>query len=328
MRLSPSARLRKLLEDREHNPLIVVGAHNALFAKLAEMAGFKAVYVSGACTSLERYGLPDIGLITATEMVENVRCITAATKLPVIADAETGYGNAINVMRTVREYIRAGVAALHIEDQVQPKRCGHLKGKMLISIEEMVGKIKAAKRVIKEEDDNIILVARTDARNAVGGGLEEVIKRLKAYVAAGADVVCSDVLLSKEEIRRVVKEVKAPVAYHPTGLSPRLSIEECKKLGVVSVVFPITPLQVEAVAVWNFYQELIKKGTQAQIEIEEKIKEHPLGTLVKLFEVGGLSKFLEYEKEYLPKEEVMLKYEKSFGLMPEEEKTEKNKNKY
>lgn len=313
-----STKLRKIFESRKDQVMVVVGAHNAFYAKIAEAVGFDAAHVSGACTSLERLGLADLGLITATEMIENVRYITAATKLPVIADADTGYGNAINVMRTVKEFIRAGAAAIHIEDQLEPKRCSHLRGKLLISKEEMIGKIKAAKKVIKEEDEDFVLIARTDARNAVGGGLKEVIERLNAYAEAGADIVFSDVLLSKDEIKKVKKEAKAPLAYHTNGLSPKLFIEECKELGIIAIVYPITPFHIAATAIRDFYQELKKKGTQAQMEFEEKVKNHPVGTLIDLFKIGGLTELLKYEMEYLPERKTIIRYEKSFGLMPEE----------
>jgi 2-methylisocitrate lyase-like PEP mutase family enzyme len=284
---------------------------------MAEICGFKVIYVSGACTSLERYGLADMGLLTATEMIENVRCITSATKLPVVADAEAGYGNVLNVVRTVREMIRAGAAAIHIEDQEIPKRCGHLRGKILISAHEMVGKIKASKKVIRDEGRNLVLIARTDARNAVGGGMEEVIRRLKLYAEAGADIVASDVLLSEDEIKAVVEAVDVPVAYHPTGLSPRIPIERLKKLGISAVVFPITPLHVAAVAVWDFYKNVLDKGTEAQINFERKVKNHRLSDLMSLFEIGRFRELIEYEKEFMSEEEIRKRYTESFGMGPE-----------
>lgn len=303
-----------MLEDYEDRIVVAVGAHNPFYAKMAEKAGFDAIYVSGACTSLERIGFADVGLITATEVIQNARYITSVTNLPVIADADTGYGNAINVMRTVRDFIRAGVASIHIEDQVEPKRCGHLKGKLLISKEEMIGKIKAAKKVIKEEDKAFILTARTDARNAVGGGMDEVIKRLNAYAGAGADFVIADALMSKEEVELVAEKVKAPTGFHPTGISPRLSIDECQEMGLATIVYPLSPFQVAAVAVWDYLHELKEKGTKAQIEFEERVKDHPLGTLLKMFNLANYSEIQEYEEQFLPREETILKYEKSLGI--------------
>src|SRR4030066_2299724 len=157
---SPGAVLRSLLKDPEI--LIAPGAHNAFTAKIIEQAGFQAVYMTGSGAAMDLLGLPDLGFLTMTEMVAHARNIAQATSLPVIADADTGYGNALNVMRTVRESERAGVAGLHIEDQVAPKRCGHFAGKEVISREEMIGKIKAA--LDARRDQNLMIIARTDAR--------------------------------------------------------------------------------------------------------------------------------------------------------------------
>ncbi|MEM3551285.1 MAG: isocitrate lyase/PEP mutase family protein [Candidatus Bathyarchaeia archaeon] len=317
MGTSMTAKFRKMLDNYRKKMIVAAGAHNPLFARIAEAVGFEAIYMSGGCTSMERIGWADVNLITATEIIQNAKYITDVVNVPVIADADNGYGNAINVMRTVRDYIRAGVAAIHIEDQVMPKRCGMLKGKMVISMEEMIGKIKAAKKVIQDEDPNFVLIARTDARNAVGGGLDEAIKRMKAYGEAGADVVFADAIgmeKGKAEIERAVKEVGVPMLYHPSGVQPRLSLEECHEMGIAIVVYPGSSLEPAAIAVWDYLQELKKKGTQAQIEFENKYKNHPLFGLKTLFNFTGYNKIQEYEKEFLPPEEVKLRYEKSIGL--------------
>jgi 2-methylisocitrate lyase-like PEP mutase family enzyme len=173
--------LRKKLDGWKQKPIVAPGVHDPYCARIAERLGFDTLYMGGAATSMSRLGMADFGLATATEVQANARYITSVTDLPLIADSDNGYGNALNTMRTVKDYIRTGVAGIHIEDQVIPKRCGHLKGKMVVSLEEMVGKIKAAKRVIAEEDQDFVLIARTDARGAVGGGLKDAVKRLKAY---------------------------------------------------------------------------------------------------------------------------------------------------
>ena len=314
MRPKPTTQLRRMLDRYEEHIIVAVGAQNPLYARMVEAAGFDAVYMPGSCTSMERIGWPDVNLITATEMVSNARYIASVVSKPVIADADNGYGNAINVMRTVRDFIRAGVAAIHIEDQVMPKRCGHLRGKLLVSVEEMVGKIKAAKKVIREEDPDFVLIARTDARNAVGGGMDEVVKRLKAYAEAGADVVFPDALLSREEVERVVKEVEAPVLYDVLGLSPRLPIEELQAMGVAIVIFPFASFLPAVAAVWDFLQDLRKRGTQALVELEERLRGHPLGNLRAVFDFTGYKQIQAYEREFLPPEEVRLRYERSFGL--------------
>ena len=189
----------------------------------SEAAGFPAVYMTGYGTSLALLGLPDAGLATMTEMHLNARYIANAVAVPVIADADNGYGNAINVMRTVREYIRTGVAGIHIEDQAIPKRCGHVAGRRVIPIEEAVGKYRAADAVRRELDPDFVLIARTDARGAPGGSLDEAIRRANAYLEAGADLAFVEGPTSVEEVRRVCREVKGPIFYNQTGVSPRVS---------------------------------------------------------------------------------------------------------
>ena len=175
--------LRKKLDNWKQKPIVAPGVHDPYCARIAEKLGFDTLYMGGAATSMSRLGMADFGLATATEVQANARYITSITDLPLIADSDNGYGNALNTMRTVKDYIGARVAGIHVEDQVIPKRCGHLKGKVVISLDEMVGKVKAAKKVIKEEDPDFVLIARTDARGAVGGGLDDAVKRLKAYQA-------------------------------------------------------------------------------------------------------------------------------------------------
>src|SRR5512139_1718915 len=189
-----TSRLRQLL--KKPGVILIPGSFSAMSAKLVEDAGFEAVYMSGGCTSMSFTGWADVGLITFDEMLLNVRLIADRVNIPVVADADTGYGNALNLMRTTQAYIRAGAAAMHVEDQTLPKRCGNLPGKLLVSPAEFVGKIKAAKDVIQKMDPEFVFIARTDARNAVGGSLQEAIDRANLYVEAGADVVLPDGLLS------------------------------------------------------------------------------------------------------------------------------------
>ena len=178
-----TTRLRKLLKERDI--LLIPGCFNALSARLIEQAGFEAIYVSGAAVAGNFVGVPDIGLTTLTEVLENARHIVAVTSLPVICDADTGFGNAVNMLRTVREFENAGVAGIQIEDQVMPKKCGHTEGKLLISKEEMVQKIKAA--VDARRDPDFTLVVRTDA--IAVNGLEDALDRAQAYLEAGQDQV-------------------------------------------------------------------------------------------------------------------------------------------
>ena len=306
--------LRKRLENWKQKPIVAPGVHDPYCARIAERLGFDTLYMSGACTSMSRLGMADFGLATATEVQNNARSITSITELPLIADSDNGYGNALNTMRTVKDYIRAGVAGIHIEDQVLPKRCGHLKGKMVVSQDEMVGKIKAAKKVIGEEDPDFVLIARTDARGALGGGLDDAVKRLKACHRAGADLVFADGLLTKEELETICRETRAPTVFHPTAISPRLSVEEAHEMGVALMLYPFASFHAMAVAAWDFLSDLKKEGTSAQVRFEETNKKHPLSDVRKLFDLGGLEEFQEYEREFLPPQEVMARYDRSVGL--------------
>ena len=183
--MSPGRQLRDLIAKRRF--LVTPGLTTPLHAMIVERAGFEIVYTGGYDVSLTLLGLPDVGLITATEMVANARNIARAVKVPVIADVDTGYGNALNVIRTVQDYESAGVAAVHIEDQVHPKKCGHVAGKQLISREEAVGKLRAA--MDRKTDKDFVIIGRTDAIAAAGGGLDEAIARGRAYADAGCDLV-------------------------------------------------------------------------------------------------------------------------------------------
>jgi 2-methylisocitrate lyase-like PEP mutase family enzyme len=189
-RMSQTTRLRELL--RSGRSLVVPGCYNALSARILAEVGFPAVYMTGYGTSLSLLGMPDAGLATMTEMHLNARYIAGAVSVPVIADADNGYGNAINVIRTVREYVGTGVAGIHIEDQAIPTRCGHVAGRQVIPIEEAVGKYRAAAQARDAADPNFVLIARTDARGAHGGSLDEAIRRANAYLAAGADMAFVD----------------------------------------------------------------------------------------------------------------------------------------
>lgn len=313
--MKPTKALRKKLDNWKQKPIVAPGVHDPYCARIAERLGFDTLYMGGAATSMSRLGMADFGLATATEVQANARYITSVTDLPLIADSDNGYGNALNTMRTVRDYIRAGVAGIHIEDQVIPKRCGHLKGKMVVSLEEMVGKIRAAKEVIKEEDPDFVLIARTDARGAVGGGLDDAVERLKACRKAGADLVFADGLLSKEELATICRETKAPTVFHPTAISPRLSAAECHKMGVALMLYPFASIHAMSVAVWDFLADLKKEDTRAQVKFERRYKEHALSDVRKLFDLGGLAQLQAYEREFLPAEEVELKYsKKTVGL--------------
>jgi len=216
------------------------GAYDAWSAVMIEKAGFPAVYMTGYGVVASLLGKPDIGLITMSEMARAAHNIVSAVDIPVIADADAGYGAALNVMRTVYEYERANVAAIQFEDQVVNKRCGHMEGKQLISLEEMVVRIKAARTARKDPD--LVLIARTDARAVLG--LDEALRRAKAYVEAGADVIFLEAPYSREEMQRICAEIDAPLLANMVdgGKTPLLSVEELQTMGFRLVIYPLIPL--------------------------------------------------------------------------------------
>ena len=233
-------RLRELLARPE--PLVAPGAYDALSARLVEQAGFDVVYMTGFGTTAALAGRPDVGLLTGTEMIDNARRIAAAVDVPVIADADTGYGNAINVVRTVQAYEQAGVAGIHIEDQVMPKKCGHMSGKAVIPADEMVGKIRAA--VAARRDPDFLLIARTDA--AAVEGLSAAIERARANAGARADVLFVEAPTSEDDIARVAHELRgvAPLVFNwaEGGRTPPIPLARIAELGFALVLFPIGTL--------------------------------------------------------------------------------------
>ena len=305
-----TTRLRELIARGP--TLYLPGCFNAMSGRVLEAAGFEAIYMSGYGTSLSLTGLPDVGLTTMTEMVGNARYIASAVRIPVVADSDTGFGNAINVIRTVREYIGAGVAGIHMEDQVSPKRCGHVAGRLVIPLEEAVGKIRAAVDARNAVDPDFVLIARTDARGASGGSLEDAIRRANAYLGAGADLAFIEGPTSAEEVQRVCREVKGPVFYNMTGVSPRFTLQEMRKLGIAVCISPNPMLRSALEAMHDLAQQLKADGPEAETRFMERFKQHPLGDL---HTFAGFDQVRAWEKEYLG-EEAMKKYADSVGHMP------------
>jgi 2-methylisocitrate lyase-like PEP mutase family enzyme len=237
---NPSRKLRTLVAA-PGTMVIAPGAYDGISARLVAEAGFEAVYMTGAGTAASRIGQPDLGLITLTEMVANAAAIAECTGLPVIADADTGYGNALNVFRTVREYERAGVAAIQLEDQTFPKRCGHMEGKQVVPAEEFVQKIRAACGARRNED--FVIIARTDARTV--HGFEEAVRRGNLYAAAGADVVFVESPLSVEEMAEIPRRIQAPCLINvagPASRTPALPSEELRAMGYSVAIHPALPM--------------------------------------------------------------------------------------
>ena len=252
-----SKHLRKLISS---GAIQIPGAFNALAARAIEKEGFPAVYVSGAGLSNAVFGLPDVGLISMTEAVEHARRIVNAVKLPVIVDADTGFGEAINAARTVAEMEAAGVSAIHLEDQVLPKKCGHLDGKELILPEAMVEKILAA--CAGRSDKDFMIIARTDARGVTS--FEDAVDRANRYLDAGADGIFPEALQSGEELAKFAEKVKAPLLANMTefGKTPLLTLDELTRIGYRMIIYPQTALRVAFKAVGEMLQDLKHAGDQ------------------------------------------------------------------
>ncbi|AEA26784.1 isocitrate lyase and phosphorylmutase [Pseudonocardia dioxanivorans CB1190] len=258
----PAARLRALLAaTRTEGPLVVPGAYDALSARLVGQAGFDAVYMTGFGTSAALLGGPDVGLLTGTEMVDNARRIAAAVDLPVIADADTGYGNALNVHRTVRLYEQAGVAGIQLEDQVTPKRCGHMSGKQVVALPEMLGKLRAA--VDARQDPDTVIIARTDA--VAVDGVDAAIDRARAFSDAGADVLFVEAPTSERDIERIASALAgtAPLLFNwaEGGRTPPLPLDRIAELGFAVVLCPIGTLLAATAGIRALLATLRRDGT-------------------------------------------------------------------
>lgn len=252
----PIQKLRRLLEP--NNPIIKTpGAYDPMTGLIAKQEGFEALYLSGAALTAS-LGLPDLGLITLTELAQRTREIARATGLPIVVDGDTGFGGVLNVTRTVMELEEAGAAAIQIEDQDLPKKCGHLNGKKLISTEEMVLKIKAAR-----EASSLVIIARTDAKGVEG--LDAAIERANAYRAAGADMIFPEALQTEEEFRRFARETNAPLLANMTefGQTPYYSAQQFESWGYQMVIYPVSALRIAAGAIQKLFQGIQQTGSQA-----------------------------------------------------------------
>lgn len=251
-----SKSLRSLLATG--NMVIAPGTHDALGAKIIEKAGFEAVYMTGNGLSASLLGAPDLGMLTLSEMADRARAFAAAVKVPVIADADTGYGNANNVVRMVREYEAAGVAAFHLEDQVTPKRCGAMAGIALISGEEHADKIKAAVKARKSPE--LLVIGRTDSRLSMG--FDEAVTRGRLFAEAGADLVLIEMLQSEDEIREAARRIEAPLMFNAVdGKTPPLTHAQFENLGVKLLAYPLSSTLVYARAMQEFVAHIREART-------------------------------------------------------------------
>jgi len=251
--------LRRLVESK--NGLVVPGAYDGVSARLVERAGFPAVYMTGYGTSASRLGLPDLGYAGLAEMADHARNLAAAVSIPLVADADTGYGNALGVRRTVQAYEAAGVAALHIEDQVAPKRCGHLSGHQIVPLGEFAGKIRAA--VDARRDPDLMIIARTDAISAVG--FDEALRRGEAAAKAGADVLFIEAPRDEAQVERVAQAFDTPLLYNYAsgGRSPMLPFARLRALRYAIIILPIDTLLVATKAM-SGYLAALRAGDDAR----------------------------------------------------------------
>lgn len=307
--MKKSTMLRQMWEKEP--VLFSVWVGTAHQAQLAAATGFELIGISGSNTSTQILGLPDAGFLTQTELVDNAQRICAAVDVPVLVDCDTGFGNAVNVKRTVELVIRAGAAGLFIEDQVAPKRCGFSKGKRIIPLEEAVGKYRAAVAVRDELDPDFIIMARTDGRGAVGGSLEEAIRRGKAYKETRIDILYVEALQSREEIK-AVREAIPDIKLMATGqaIKPPLQAEEIRELGLCLSGCHIG--YSGSIAMYNLLKDIKVRGMSAFAEFMQQNADHPLGGFG-TFDIAGFPKVVEWEQKYLPSEELN-KYDQSLGV--------------
>ena len=285
--MSKTQQLRRLVEAPDL--LMAPGAYDALTAKCVEQAGFDAVYLTGAGVSYSTLGAPDLGLVTFTEMAERAARMAEATTLPIIADGDNGYGNAINVMRTVRAYERAGIAAIQLEDQQLPKRCGHMAGKRLVTVGEMVGKLKAA--LDARRDPDFLIIARTDARGVEG--LEAAIARAQAYAEVGADVIFVESPHSVDELAAVGRQINKPLLANMVekGLTPLVPAHQLQAMGYSIAIFPGALARFIVKQALDFLHQLKMRGSTRDL-LDEMLGFGELNALL------GLERYQALDAQY------------------------------
>ncbi len=291
--MKKSTLLKNMIAERK--ALVCPGAHDVISAKLIERAGFRACQVSGFGLSASYLGLPDMAFLSFSEALDFSKNIIDAVEIPVMVDADTGFGNAINAMRVTEEFIKIGAAGMNIEDQVFPKRCGHLEGKQIIPMEEMVLKIKACIEVKKKLDPDFVINARTDA--IAVSGVDEAIRRGNAYAEAGADLIFIEAPRTKEDIKRLTREIQAPISINlfdavSGGKTPLISIDELREMGVARISIPVGPLFAAIRGMIN-YLDVIKDG------IAEG-RDDLVVPFAEFKELIGFNKYRDLEKKYLP----------------------------
>lgn len=295
--MKKTTQLKELLQADEI--LIMPGAYDALSAKLIEYSGFKAAQATGYGIAATILGKPDIGIVSMGQMLDQTRHIIESVSIPIMADGDNGFGNAVNVYHTVQYFEQAGAAGINLEDQVSPKRCGHLDGKQVIPMKEMVLKVKAA--VEAKKDPDFVINARTDA--IAQYGVEEAVKRGNAYAEAGADLIFVDAPQSVEQIQYVIDHIKAPVSINMTegGKTPIITVDELEKMGAARVSFPVTAVLSAAKAMKETLEHLA--SFRRTTDIKESFM--PFGDFTGLL---GMDQIREIERKFLPEEILTDKY--------------------
>ena len=289
--MKKSSRMKEMLLDKKI--AVVPSAYDGLSARVIQHCGFEALHLTGAGSSACLLGAADMGVATISEMSTHAKNVVLAVDVPVIADVDTGFGNALNVYRSIQEYERAGIVGTHLEDQVTPKRCGHLDGKQLITVEEMVGKIEAA--MAARTDPDFILIARTDART--GEGLDEAIRRANIYQEAGADCIFVESPKSADEMREIRKRVKGPLLANMVegGKTPPIKTSDLEEMGYNIVIYPVTGWMGAAVTMRELMMELRETGTTQGFWERTNLKM----SFKELFDILGYQKFREIEERYI-----------------------------
>ncbi|MGH7852085.1 MAG: isocitrate lyase/PEP mutase family protein [Candidatus Binatia bacterium] len=312
MEKKPTFQFRELLTRPEL--LVMSGGFSPLHARMSEVLGYEAFFMSGSQVCAYIYGYPDVGLLGLSEMTEAVRRLTSACNIPIFADADTGYGNAVNVYHTVQAYIRAGAAGLHIEDQEAPKKSGTLAGRRLISREEAIGKFKAAVAAKNDLDADFVVCARCDSIGSEDGDFNDAIERSIAYVAeAGVDAIWVNTLTKREEIEEACRRIAAPVIAPYYGPRPSPTFEEFEKLGAAAVLYPSLTTANGLQAIWDLLHEFKERGPVVLEEWNKKAKESPWGMVPRTQDpILPTSKIHQLEDEFIPKE-LQRDYKGTFG---------------
>jgi 2-methylisocitrate lyase-like PEP mutase family enzyme len=312
METKTTTRFRELLKRPEL--LVMSGGFSPLHARMSEVLGYEAFFMSGSQVAAYIYGLPDVGLIGFREMLEAARRLASGCAIPIFADADTGYGNAVNVHRTVQEYIRAGVAGLHIEDQEAPKKSGTQAGRRLVSLEEAVGKYKAAVAAKNELDPDFVICARCDSIGAEGGSFEDAVERSVAYVReAGVDAIWVNTLQARNEIEEACRRIPAPVIAPYYGPPPSPTFEEFQKLGAAALLYPSLTTANGLQATWDLMHEFKESGPVVLEEWNKRAQASRWGMVPRTGEpLLAVDKILKLEEEFIPKS-IQRDYTGTFG---------------